>query len=145
LRCPFGCREHHRRQHSCQRSTAYYRTAVGKAKKKRLNALRQGKRTPLTAQPQPDCDPPGTSSNEPASEPLPATAELRLEGAVLDESSLAKSPILPYVRMVVCLIEGIELTCREVVSLLRLAMRQHSIPDPRRTGYALCFPPRRPP
>ena len=47
------------------------------------------------------------------------TAEVRLEGVVLDESSLAASPMLPYVRMVVGLIEGIELTSREVLGLLR--------------------------
>ena len=35
--------------------------------------------------------------------------------------------MLPYVRMVVSLIEGVEFTCREVVDLLRQAMRQHSI------------------
>ena len=45
--------------------------------------------------------------------------ELRLEGVVLDESSLAESPMLPYVRMVVSLIEGVELSCREVLYLLR--------------------------
>lgn len=146
LRCPFGCRQRHRRQCSCQRSTAYYRTAVGKAKKKRLNARRQGNQAPLTAQSKPDLCPQGTLPNEPASEPLPAsTIELRLEGMVLDESSLATSPMLPYVRMVVSLIEGVEFTCREVVHLLRLAMRQHRIGDPRRAGYAWCFPFQRPP
>ena len=31
LRCPFGCRQHHRRQCSCRRSTAYYRTTAGKS------------------------------------------------------------------------------------------------------------------
>ena len=29
-----------------------------------------------------------------------------MEGVVLDESSVVKSPVLPYVRMVVSLIEG---------------------------------------
>lgn len=37
LRCPFGCREHYRRQRASERSTAYYQTAAGKRKKKRLN------------------------------------------------------------------------------------------------------------
>ena len=64
---------------------------------------------------------------------------------MLDESSLANSPILPYVRMVVCLIEGVELTCREVVRLLRQAMRQHSIAHAERTGYLLCFLHQHPP
>ena len=134
LRCPFGCREYHRQQRSCQRSTAYYQTAAGKAKKKRLNACRQGRQSP----PQSDGDPPGTP-------PLPTTAKLRLEGMVLDEASVANSPMLPYVRMVVSLFEGVEFTCREVVHLLGQAMRQHSIGARRRIDYLLGFLHRHPP
>jgi hypothetical protein len=145
LRCAFGCREHHRRQGSCRRSTAYYRTAAGKARKKRLNARRQGNQAPAAAPPSPECSPQGTSPGETVGEPLPATAELRLEGIVLDESSLATSPMLPYVRMVVSLIEGVEFTCPEVVHLLRQTMRQHRIGAGRRVGYLLGFLPQRPP
>ena len=153
LRCPFGCRQHHRRQCSCRRSTAYYRTAAGKAKKKRLNACRQGRQSP----PQSDGDPPGTPPDPqadhccaaapapPASEPLPVTIAVRLEGVLLDESSLASSPMLPYVRMVVSLIEGVEFSCCEVVHLLRQAMRQHSIGARRRIDYLLGFLHRHPP
>lgn len=137
LRCPFGCREHHRRQCSCRRSTAYYRTAAGRAKKKRLNGRRYGNQVPRTVQPQPDLDPrgmppdPRPASGYPgaplASDASPVTVEPRLEGVVLDESSLTGSPMLSYVRMVVSLIEGVEFTCREVVHRLRRALRQHSI------------------
>lgn len=153
LRCPFGCREYHRQQRSCQRSTAYYQTAAGKAKKKRLNACRQGRQSP----PQSDGDPPGTPPDaqadhccaavpaSPANEPLPTTAKLRLEGLVLDEASVANSPMLPYVRMVVSLFEGVEFTCREVVHLLGQAMRQHSIGARRRIDYLLGFLHRHPP
>jgi hypothetical protein len=87
--------------------------------------------------PQPDLDPQGTPPDPrpgseypgapPASDASLVTAELRLEAAVLDESSLAASPMLPYVRMVVSLIEGVPFTCREVVARLRQALRQHSI------------------
>ena len=42
LRCPFGCREAHRRRCSTARSVAYYATAEGKVKKKMQN----GKRVP---------------------------------------------------------------------------------------------------
>lgn len=73
------------------------------------------------------------------------TVELRLEGVVLDESSLLNSPMLPYVRMVVSLIEGIELTSREVFHLLRQAMRQHSIAYSRRIDYVLGFLHQHPP
>ena len=145
LRCPFGCRQHHRRQRCCQRSTGYYQTVAGKRKKKRLNARRDCNQVSPTAQPQPDRDPQGTLPNEPASDALPATIELRLEGVVLDESSLTKSPMLPYVRMVMSLIEGIELTCRDVVRLLRQAMRQHSFGVRRRIDYILGFLHKHPP
>jgi hypothetical protein len=138
LRCPFGCRQHHRRQRSCQRSTEYYQTAAGKTKKKRLNARRQA---PPAAQPQPDGDPRGTSTGE----PLPAAAELQREDAVFDEASVANSPMLPYVRMVVSLIEGVEFTCREVVHLLRQTLRQHRIGAGRGVDYLLGFLHRHPP
>jgi len=73
------------------------------------------------------------------------TIELRLAGVVLDESSLASSPMLPYVRMIVGLIEDVELSCREVVCLLRQAMRQHSIAHRNRTDYVLGFLHQHPP
>jgi len=149
LRCPFGCRQHHRRQRSCQRSTAYYRTVAGKAKKKRLNAGRPGRHLPPVPPP-PAGDPPGLPSDPPASAPpasesSPATAELRLDGVVFDESSVAHSPMVPYVRMVVSLIEGVAFTCREVVHLLRRAMRQHRIGARRVRDYLLGSLPQRPP
>ena len=40
LRCPFGCREHHRRQCANERSRKHYQTAEGKRNKKRLNGQR---------------------------------------------------------------------------------------------------------
>lgn len=81
----------------------------------------------------------------PASEPLPVTAELRLERVVLDESSVTTSPMLPYVRMVMSLIEGVEFTCHEVVHRLRQRMRQHRIGDLSRNDYLRGIPHPRPP
>jgi len=78
-------------------------------------------------------------------EPLSAAFELRLDGVVLDESSVANSPMLPYVRMVVSLIEGVEFTCREVVHLLRQSLRQHSIGAGSRNDYLLGFLHQHPP
>jgi hypothetical protein len=155
LRCPFGCREHHRRQCSCRRSTAYYQTAAGKAKKKRLNGRRQGSQVPPTMPPQPDLDPQGTPPDLrpasghpgvlPTSDASPVTVQPQREGMVLDETSVANSPMLPYVRMVVSLIEGVEFTCREVVHLLWQSLRQHSIGARRRVDYLLSFLHRHPP
>ena len=143
LRCPFGCRRHHRRQRSCQRSTAYYQTAEGKRKKKRLNARRQDKQ--VLPAPPPDLDRQAPPANEPRSDESSVTVELRLEGVLLDESSLASSPMLPYVRMVVGLIEGIKLTCREVLHLLRRSMRQRSFGARRKIDYLLGFLHQHPP
>ncbi len=95
--------------------------------------------------PQPDLDPQGTSSNEPTTDELQGKVKLRLEGVVLDESSLLNSRMLPYVRMVVSLIEGVELRCDEIVRLLRQAMRQHSIAYSRRVDYILGFLHQHPP
>jgi hypothetical protein len=64
---------------------------------------------------------------------------------VLRESSLVQSRMLPYVRMVVSLIEGIELSGEVVVRLLRQALRQHRIADRRRTDYVLRFLQQHPP
>ena len=74
-----------------------------------------------------------------------APTELRLEGTVLDESSLEKSPMVPYVRMVVSLIEGVCFTCREIVDLLRRTLRQHSIGAGRGIDYLRGFQQQRPP
>jgi hypothetical protein len=150
LRCPFGCRQHHRRQRSSQRSAAYYQTAVGRRKKKRLNGRRQRPAVSPTAPPQGDLAAPRASPDQQAGVPptrgaSSETIKLRLEGVVLDESSVAHSPMLPYVRMMVSLIEGIELSCREVVDVLRQAMRQHSFGARRRIDYLLGFLHRHPP
>ncbi|MBN1227564.1 MAG: hypothetical protein JXA79_11280 [Deltaproteobacteria bacterium] len=40
MRCPFGCRQAHRKESSIKRSVEYYRSKEGKVKKKALNELR---------------------------------------------------------------------------------------------------------
>ncbi len=71
--------------------------------------------------------------------------ELRLEGLVLDESSVAHSPLLPYVRMLVSLIEGVSFSCQAIINLLRRSMRQHSIARRSRAEYVLAFLHQHPP
>jgi hypothetical protein len=144
LRCPFGCRQHRRRQCSNQRSAAYYRTADGRRAKKRRNACRQCKPLPPTA-PRSDIEPAPPPASEPCSTESPLTIELRLDGVVLDEVDLASSPMLPYVRMLVGLIEGIELSCREVLCRLRQSLRQRRFGARRRIDYILGFLHQHPP
>ena len=135
LRCPFGCREHHRRQRSSQRSTAYYQTVAGKRKKEDHNRRRcwpSFAEDPAVPESHPQAPPAPISATD-------AAAELRLDGVVLDESSLTNSPALPYVRMMVSLIEGVRVGVKELLALLRQALRQHSIASRRRTDYVLRF------
>lgn len=143
LRCPFGCQRQHRRWRSKQRSAAYYRTASGKVKKKRLNARRSGHASP--EQQRTDTIEQATTPNEQLPDAWSVKVELRWDGVVLDESSLLNSRMLPYVRMVVRLIEGIAVSGQEIVGLLRQAMRQHSIAYRRRSDYVLRFLQQHPP
>jgi hypothetical protein len=71
--------------------------------------------------------------------------QLRLDGVLLDEPSLLASPMLPYARMVVSLVEGVPFSLAELVNLLRRALRQHSIARRRRTDYVLHVLHQRPP
>ena len=147
LRCPFGCRDGHRRRRSCQRSVAYYQTPAGKRKKRRLNARRPA--ADLAPQPSPEAPASPPERTRPAAAPEPPAlldeVQLRLDGVVLDEPSLLASPTLPYLRMAVRLITGVSLSLGELVGLLRRALRQHSIARRRKTDYVLHVLHRRPP
>jgi hypothetical protein len=145
LRCPFGCREHHRRQRSCQRSTAYYRTESGRAKKKGLNARRSTRSAAATPPPPTDAPPPAEPPPVQPDDPLSMKEELRLEEVVLDAERVRNSPMLPYVRMLVHLIDGLRLRGEELVELLIQALRQHSIVFRRRGDYVLRFLHQHPP
>ena len=80
-----------------------------------------------------------------SAESLPVQEELCLEEVVLDAESVRNSPMLPYLRMLVNLIEGLRLRCEELVELLIQALRQHSIASQRRTDYVLRFLHEHPP
>ena len=64
---------------------------------------------------------------------------------MLDEPALARSSMLPYVRMLVRLIDGVKLTCRQVLVVLRESLRQRSIGVRRRIDYILGFLHQHPP
>jgi hypothetical protein len=88
---------------------------------------------------------PTHSANEQQPEESSAGPELRLDGVVLSASRVANSRMLPHVRMIVRLVEGIQLSLPELVSLLQQAIRQHSIARRSRTDYVLDFLHRHPP
>jgi len=107
LRCPFGCREAHRKQRSTERSVAYYATAEGKAKRKMQNGKRaQGGKC---ADPNP-----------------PVTGAMELHAGIVG-----------YVAMVASLIEGRRVSEAEILQRLVRAMRQHSMVRRRRMDYVV--------
>jgi len=100
---------------------------------------------PADLQSPPDPGPQAPPAKEPAAAELPAPVAARLEGVLLDEASLPHSPMVPYVRMVVSLIEGREFTCQEVVQRLRRTLRQHRIGAREQNGYLRGFLHEHPP
>lgn len=107
LRCPFGCRQAHRRQRSTERSVAYYATAEGKVKEK----IQNGKRVQRA----------GRADANP-----PATAALEFDAG-----------IVRYIAMVASLIEGRRVSAAEMLQRLVRAMRQHSMARRRRMDYVV--------
>jgi hypothetical protein len=107
LRCPFGCREAHRKQRSTERSGAYYATSEGKVKKKMQNGKRaQG----------------GVRAD--ANPPVP-------------EAPQFPAGMVTYVAMVASLIEGRPVSEEEIVRMLLRAMSQHSMARRRRIDYVV--------
>jgi len=161
LRCPFGCAKRHRTRQSNERVKAYRRTERGKRKKDALNARRY-RSSPSTAcesscegsahtQPRP-CEPAGPADlplAENATQSLPAELpvdiELDLNGVVLNEALIIDSPMLPYIRTLIWMIEGIRLSHVEVVGWLRQVLRQRSMAYRPRREYVLRFLHQHPP
>jgi hypothetical protein len=107
LRCPFGCRQAHRKRRSTERSVAYYATVEGKAKKKMQNGKRVrsgGRRAPAPPE----------------------------SGAVELHAGMVR-----YVAMVASLIEGRRVSEGEMHQRLARAMRQHSMARRRRMDYVV--------
>ncbi len=115
LRCPFGCRDTHRKRRSTERSVEYYNTEEGKAKKKVQNGKRgQSERGPVEV----------LGGDEP---------EPEREGIRWDTG------IVEYVQMMTRLIEGWPVSRQEILEMLIRSMRQHSIVRRRRMDYVLAY------
>lgn len=115
LRCPFGCRQAHRKRQSNQRSAAYYQDERGKVKKQQQNAKRRKKTVPVAGAPLPEENPPWPQ------------------------------PIVEYVRMVTSLIEGRQVSLAEVLEMLRRVVRQHRMVRMRRIDQIVAWLNERPP
>ena len=147
LYCPFGCREHFQRENANRRSRAYRQTLVGQEKKRILNARRYRETDKRLAQPQTLT----VALNDAPLVPVvdvpvvDVPVKLVLGEVVLDEAGLFASPMLPYLRMIVRVVEGLELGCRELVRWLLQALRQRSIASRSRVDYVLRFLNEHPP
>ena len=115
LRCPFGCRDAHRKRRSTERSIEYYNSEEGKMKKK----IQNGKRRQTESRPDQAL---GLDEVEP-----------ERHGIGWDAG------IVDYVRMVTSLIEGRPVSRQEIVEMLGRSMRQHSIVRRRRMDYVLAY------
>lgn len=117
LRCPFGCRQTHRKQSSTKRSTQYYQTPEGKLKKQ----LQNGRRTEKVR------------------------LEAEAQEAVAEDSLALDEAGLSYLQMVISIIEQRRVIRQEIELLLREKMRQHSIDNPFLKAYTHSYCNRKPP
>ena len=122
LRCPFGCREGHRRQQSTQRSVAYYRDLKGKKKKAQLNNKRRCKKPSQKAK-------------------RKVVASVRAGPGV----SAPPDCIVRHVAMVAGLIESRRVSRRQVRLMLSKKMRQLTIGTRRRIDQAVLWLKEHPP
>jgi hypothetical protein len=121
LRCPFGCREAHRKQQSTKRSVAYNRDPKGKKKKADLNNSRRKGTARAAAQKEPD-----VSARE--------AGQGRRNGQMVE-----------HVRMVTSLIEDREVSLEEILEMFRKELRQHSMARRRKIDQAVSWLNENPP
>jgi hypothetical protein len=121
LRCPFGCREAHRKRESTQRSVAYYQGEDGKKYRRKQNGNRQG----TGKGPLPDTPPP------PKPEPPSRVSNLDAKAGSWP------TPLLAYLRMVVSLIEGRPVSGEEIRAMLARVLRQHRIGRRRKRAHLI--------
>ena len=140
LRCPFGCRQLHRRQQSSRRSSAYYRTEAGRQKKQLLNAKRSRRAAQSVT----------TETVETVASVVPSTADtpspLALPGSLqISVEIVERSSVLPYVLLLFSLIGRQGLSRKQLLERLRERMRQHSLAHLRRRNYVVHMLHERPP
>jgi len=109
LRCPFGCRQAHRRQKSIERSVAYYRSKEGKKKKIALNQRRN------------------------RIEDIRASTSDGAAGIKIE----ADEAIFSHIQVVISLIEGWQVDLETIKSLVAKLLRQQRI-DLRKNLLYLC-------
>lgn len=131
LRCPFGCKQEHRRRESIRRSTAYYQGEQGRQYKRRQNQRQRGQVEVLN----------------PTKTPVPPQAASPLCPAeVAAALPKAKDPeLIGQVSVVVGLIEGRPVRLEEIWRMLLRVLRQHSMVRRRRIDQAVDWWNQKPP
>jgi hypothetical protein len=113
LRCPFGCRQAHRRQKSTERSVAYYRSKEGKKKKIALNQRRNRIK-----------DIPASTSDR--------AFDIKIE---------ADQAVFSHIQVVISLIEGYPVSLEIIKSLVGKLLRQQRIDLTKNLLYPCRVPP----
>ena len=113
LRCPFGCRQAHRRQKSVERSVAYYRSKEGKKKKIALNQRRN------------------------RIEDIPASTSDRTLGIKIE----ADQAVFSHIQVVISLIEGYQVVLETIKTVVAKLLRQHRIDLRKNLLYPCRVPP----
>jgi hypothetical protein len=127
LRCPFGCREAHRKQASAQRSAAYYGDAEGKKRKSHINQRR----------PRKYCAP--ERPNGPPRVPLS-------QGHPAQQGPAPWPPaMVEHVRMVTSLIEARRVSRHQVRAMLEKVLRQHTMVRRRQIDHTVAWLNEQPP
>ena len=157
LRCPFGCKQAHRKKESKERSTAYYQTESGKMKKKHQNNKRS-----KTSDPNRDSQ--GKEEREKPEASVercqPKTGEKREEpkasmerenpraGVERDDSDLdldeaedveRDEDMVKHIQLQTSLIEGRAVSREETLDMLKRIVRQRSLASERRLDYVVRF------
>lgn len=168
MRCPFGCRLHHRRQRGNARSRKHNQTDKGRANKKKRNIAartKDGQAAPNGTAPRPreqssqltadspsadfadvtKVDEPPTVAPSVESEAILEHLTLNLNGFALDVRALVNSRILPYVRMVASVLERRRISRQELIAALLASMRQRSMARAPRREYVLRYLNQHPP
>jgi hypothetical protein len=106
LRCPFGCRQTHRKNTARKRSDEYYQSEEGKSQKKELNKRRSKRNNPNGE----------IICNEP------------------DEIEIDNTTLV-HIKQVTSMIEGRSIASEKIILMIKQILRQLSIDSGKKIGY----------
>lgn len=120
LSCPFGCQDAHCKESSTRRSVEYYRSEVGKIKKKFQNEKRLGRSSEARKATEAVLEGTAVTASEPQE-------RQRADGCEVEPGRFINWLLVEYLRMLTSLLEARKVTLEEMVEMLRRVLRQHSM------------------